>query len=253
MEAQHGHSSSCCNIPPVVSSDYKPKGRYETVGETKMYVTGPATATKAIFFVFDIFGYFDQTVQGADILAYADKDHQYLVFVPDFFDGKPADIAWMPPDTEEKQQALGGFFQSQGAPPTAVGKVPGLVKAISAQYPHIGTWGGLGFCWGGKVISVTGSMDASLFSAGAQCHPAMVDPAEAPGIKIPMLLIASGDEEVETVKAFEDGLAVPKQVVRFDDQIHGFMGARGDLDNPRVKAEYERGYKVVLDFFSKHL
>lgn len=216
-------------------------------------MTGPATATKAILFIFDIFGYFDQTLQGADILAHSDKKNEYLVFMPDFFDGKPADLAWMPPDTPEKQQALGGFFQAQGAPPAAVGKIPGIVKAIGDQYPQIKKWGGLGFCWGGKVISVTCSMDSSLFSAGAQCHPAMVDPSEAPGIKIPMLMIASGDEDADTVRAFESGLSVPKQVERYDDQIHGFMTARGDLSSERVKAEYERGYKTVLQFFAKHL
>lgn len=56
-------------------------------------VTGPASADKAIFFIFDIFGYFPQTLQGADILATSDKDQPYQVFMPDFFDGKAADIA----------------------------------------------------------------------------------------------------------------------------------------------------------------
>lgn len=159
----------------------------------------------------------------------------------------------MPPDTEEKQKALGGFFGAQGAPPAAVGKVPGLVKAIGEKYSGISNWGILGFCWGGKVVSVTCSMDSSLFSAGAQCHPAMVDPSEAPGIKIPMLMIASGDEDAETVKAFEAGLTGPKQVERFGDQIHGFMTARGDLEDEKVKKEFERGYKMVLNFFAKYL
>jgi hypothetical protein len=57
-------------------------------------VTGPSTASSAILFIYDIFGYFPQTLQGADILATSDKDHQYLVVIPDFFDGTPADIAW---------------------------------------------------------------------------------------------------------------------------------------------------------------
>lgn len=57
-------------------------------------MSGPANASKALFFVFDIFGYFPQSLQGADILATSDKDHNYQVFMPDFFDGKPADISW---------------------------------------------------------------------------------------------------------------------------------------------------------------
>lgn len=57
-------------------------------------VTGPVNATRAIFIVFDIFGYFPQAIQGADILSTSDKDHTYQVFMPDFFDDKPADISW---------------------------------------------------------------------------------------------------------------------------------------------------------------
>lgn len=56
--------------------------------------------------IYDIFGYFPQTIQGADILAYSDKEHAYQVFMPDFFDGEPADIAWLfsPLGTEEEDE-----------------------------------------------------------------------------------------------------------------------------------------------------
>jgi len=54
-------------------------------------VTGPASAKKAILVIYDIFGFFPQTIQGADILAAAGE---YQVFMPDFFEGEPADIAW---------------------------------------------------------------------------------------------------------------------------------------------------------------
>lgn len=32
------------------------------------------------------------------------------MFMPDFFDGKPADISWYPPDTDDKGKKLGEFF-----------------------------------------------------------------------------------------------------------------------------------------------
>lgn len=57
-------------------------------------VTGPADATKAIVFIYDIFGYFDQTLQGADILAHSDGNQKYRVFMPDWFKGKPCPIEW---------------------------------------------------------------------------------------------------------------------------------------------------------------
>jgi uncharacterized C2H2 Zn-finger protein len=39
----------------------------------------------------------------------------------------------------------------------------------------------------------------------------------------------------------------------FPNQVHGWMAARGDLEQEKVKKEYERGYKMVLDFFHKHM
>jgi hypothetical protein len=90
-------------------------------------VTGPATATKALLFIYDIFGYFPQTVQGADILASSDEHSPYLIFMPDWFEGQPADISWYPPDTKEKGEKLGAFFQGPGAPPTTAGKIPEFV------------------------------------------------------------------------------------------------------------------------------
>jgi hypothetical protein len=75
-----------------------PCARYSNNNNKKMLtfedVTGPSNASKAIFFIYDIFGYFPQSIQGADILSTSDKDNQYQVFVPDFFEGKPADISW---------------------------------------------------------------------------------------------------------------------------------------------------------------
>jgi len=111
----------------------------------------------------------------------------------------------------------------------------------------------VGFCWGGKIVSLTTSTTSTPFKAGAECHPAMVDPSDATNIKIPLCMLASGDEPAEDVKKFEANLNGEKHVEIFADQIHGWMAARADLDDGRVKAEYERGYKTLLEFFAKHL
>lgn len=69
---------------------------------------------------------------------------------------------------------------------------------------------------------------------------------------MPYVLLASGDEPADTVKDFESKLKVPHHVETFLDQVHGFMAARGDLSNPRVKEKYARGYKTLLEFFGRH-
>jgi dienelactone hydrolase len=114
-------------------------------------VTGSSSAESAIFYVADIFGFRSQSLQGADILACSDSEKQRLVFIPDFFDGKPAELEWYPPKDESQQKALSAFFQNQGSPPRAASKIPGLVEEIERQYPSIRSWAILGFCWGGKV------------------------------------------------------------------------------------------------------
>jgi hypothetical protein len=92
-------------------------------------------------------------LQGSDLLAYGNDKEQYQVFVPDFLLGQYADHTWFPPDTAEKGQAMGAFFQGPANPVTTVQKIPGLVKTISeSSSGSIESWAILGKCWGGKVI-----------------------------------------------------------------------------------------------------
>jgi len=247
-----GHSESCCTTPVVVSTGYKAKGAYEEHAGYRTYVTGSSEATKGIVTIMDLFGFFEQTVQGADIMAGGDGKVKYKVFMPDWFKGEPLDISCVPPDTPEKQEKLTGFIKKH-SPPSAASQLPGLVKTLSAANPHITSWGVMGFCWGGKVTTLAVSDAATNpFAIAASCHPAMVDASGAGAIKVPFALLASGDEPGDDVRAFERALTVPKHVEIFKDQIHGWMAARSKLSDERVKAEYARGYKTLLDFFGKH-
>lgn len=102
------------------------------------------------------------------------------------------------------------------------------------------------------MVSLATAADDNPFSVGAEAHPAMVDLNDAKGIKVPLALLASKNEDVEAVKGFESALAGPKHVETFGDQIHGWMAARADLTDARVKEEYTRGYKTILEFWGKN-
>lgn len=108
------------------------------------------------------------------------------------------------------------------------------------------------YCWGGKVVSLATASVLNPFKAAAVCHPAMVEPKDAAVIKVPFIMLASGEEPADKVKEFEKKLEGPKHVEIFEDQVHGFMAARGDLSKERTKNEYIRGYKTILEFFGKH-
>lgn len=252
------HSAACCKLPPVVAEGYEPKGKYIELGGIRTYVTGPADASTAILSIYDIFGFFPQTIQGADIISASLTDSPAskptLVLIPDFFDGNPADIAWYPPDTPEKGAKLGEWFGS-AAPPAHIPKVAGLVSAAEAQFPSITSWGALGYCWGAKMTSILASTPSlPQFKAIVQTSPALIDISEATKITIPVMVLASKDENADEITAYENGLTQGvKHVETFEDQVHGWMSARGDLSGGKSLTEYERGYSLTSEFFYKNL
>jgi dienelactone hydrolase len=122
--------------------------------------------------------------------------------MPDFFDGKPADISWYPPDTKEKGEKLGEFFNSQGAPGKTVERISKVLKEIESQRSSITEWGVVGLCWGGKVVNLS-SQKGTPFKAAVAAHPAMVDANDAPGVSIPYAMLPSKDESKEDVEKWQ--------------------------------------------------
>ena len=190
-------------------------------------VTGPKDAKEALFLFYDIFGFKDQIIQGAD-------------------------ISWYPPNTDEKQSKLGEWFGRNG-PPAHLPRVQPTMSAIKEKYPNISTWGMMGYCWGGKCVSLIAGKPNTAFKAAVQTSPAMVSPEDAEKVGIPMCMLASKEEPAEDVKKYEEALKVKKHVETFSTQLHGFMSARGDLKDDECKKEYERGYKVALTFFHDNM
>lgn len=111
-------------------------------------ITGPSTATIGIIDIYDIFGISNQTIQGADLLA---ARLNALVLVPDFFHGERADLAWFPPDTEEKKQALFGFINTKASVAEKVGVLGKVAEDAKVKFASVKSWGAFGLCWGGKV------------------------------------------------------------------------------------------------------
>lgn len=152
--------------------------------------------------------------------------------------------------TEEQKKGLYSWFPTR-MPPSGAAKIPKIITDIEAVYGSK-TWGAVGFCWGGKVVSLTSGPD-TLFKASVQAHPGMIDPADAEKISIPTLMLASEEESAEEVKKWDEALKVEKYVERFGDQVHGWMSARGNLEDEKCREAYEKGYKVFLEWFAKYL
>lgn len=142
-------SKACCEIPPVITHDYTPKGVFGEVADFKSYITGPKSSKTGILVIFDIFGYFPQTLQGADILASA----EHLVVMPDFFKGEVAEPNCYPPDTPEKGKVLMAFLNGPANAKDGEANVRAIAEELKKEYPGVERWGVVGYCWGGKVGS----------------------------------------------------------------------------------------------------
>jgi len=243
-------SHACCTVPPV-QIEYTPKGKYIEVEGLKTYATGSTDAKRGIIVVYDIFGYYPQTLQGADILAHGDHEQPYQVFMPDLFGENACPIEWYPPDNPDKEKKIGEWFGKYAQPPDHLPKLKKIVEKLKSER-GIDTWAVLGYCWGGKIANVL-SQGESLFKAGASVHPAMVDTGDAEKLSIPFAMLPSGDEDKEACEKHKAAQKTPGILEFFPTQVHGWMAARADLKKEDVKKEYERGYKVLLDFYHDHV
>lgn len=174
--------------------------------------------------------------------------------MPDFFNGEPADTAWYPPDTDEKKANFFNFIQTMADPVKKSTLVPNFIKQAD-QTSLKGTfesWAIVGFCWGGRIAAILAG-EGSLFKAAVSCHPGMLKNEDAARVTIPFAILASKDEPAEEVASFAAHLKVPKYIETFPTQIHGWMSARGNLGNPEVLREYERGYRTAVKFLAEHV
>ncbi|KAI0836909.1 alpha/beta-hydrolase [Hypoxylon sp. FL0890] len=250
-------SNACAQIPPV-SSDYTPKGTYETIAGFKTYVIGPKDPQTAIIDIYDIFGLAPQTLQGADRLS---ASLNALVIVPDLLEGVYVQRAWLPANTDEKKAALAKFLSQQAAFPKGVGKLIEVRKVAGEKWPSIGDrWGVFGLCWGGKLaVMACGKGNEGpgrVFKVSGTAHPGALEAEDAEALTAPHICLASPGEPADVVAQYKEILVKPGKVgvvETYETMFHGWMGARAKLEDEKNRSEYERGYNQVAEFFAKYL
>jgi len=253
--ATHNTNVACCTIP-AVQSDYNPKGSYKSYGGfEKVYVTGPEKSDNAIIAVYDIFGFFPQTQQGADRIASSMKT---TVYMPNFFEPKDAfSISKFPPKSDENKAALQAFFGPDGAafPPSNIGKLIKFAEALKSDgYNHVGAYG---FCWGAKICISSGTAGTPL-DAVAMVHPAMLSADDAEKLTIPLAMYITKDESVTEYNRINDIIAKKPFASKndsknYENMFHGFAAARANLENEDNKKEFEDVYGKLVAFFSNNL
>jgi len=231
-------SEACCTIPPI-SSDYSPKGTEGSVAGYKTYEIG--TGDQVVIFVYDIFGYWPTTKQGADSIALAGLK----VVMPDFFRGEPFPSEAY--DDPEKRKNVGGFIQTKGNPAATAQAIRNIAKELKSKGAK--SVGVVGLCWGGKVATLAGS-DASALDAVSSIHPAFVDAKDVETLAVPIAFFPSKDEDPAAVekfwKAVEEKTSIGQKSVfnLYKTVHHGFAGAR-------AKPNDEENIKQFSDVYSR--
>ncbi|KAM0813305.1 putative Dienelactone hydrolase family protein [Seiridium cardinale] len=224
----------CAKLPPA-SSSYSPKGNWDTVAGLNTYVTGDSYSTRAVIFIYDIFGPAPQSLQGADRLASS-------------LNGLKA--------------AFAKFRAEQAGIPPNVERLLEVRRLAGEKWPSVGEdgWGVFGLCWGGKIgVLVSGKDNEGTdrkFSASGTAHPSRLDAQDAEALTVPYLCLASPGEPADVVAQYKEILSKPGKVgvvKTYDSMFHGWMGGRAKLDDEKNRAEYERGYDQTAEFFGKYL
>ncbi|WOO78917.1 putative AIM2 family protein [Vanrija pseudolonga] len=242
-------SHQCCTLAPA-QAEYTPKGEYADFNGLKTYWTGPTDTGKAVLYVYDVFGFSPQALQGADLLASAG----YRVAIPDFLQGNyatPEMFSGTPEGNAARAKLFGGF---PGVPTSQSEQIGKALDGLKAQgYAKVGA---SGFCWGWKAI--VSAEKVNEFDAISAAHPSFIDVADAEKIKgTPVLLLPSGGEDKATVDglyaALEKANPGNNFIKWYPDDVHGFAAARADLKDDKQRGAFHDAFVQFTNFFKAKL
>jgi dienelactone hydrolase len=233
-------TEDCCKPAPPAVDDAV--GKEELVADVPAYVTGSHSASAAVIFISDLFGFDTPLLRRlADKVAKAG----YFVVVPDFFHGDP----FVGGQGENLFQGLDTWLPKH-MPNGSVGDVKKIVEYLRAK--GISSFGASGFCWGAKVAALLGKDDT--FRALVQLHPSLADASDYEEVKPPIAVLASPTDQAEELAAPILGARTDiKSFVKvFPNVFHGWT-VRYDENDPEIVAKAEEAHKDMLDWYAKYL
>ncbi|KAF4956887.1 hypothetical protein FGADI_3490 [Fusarium gaditjirri] len=266
------------------SHNEKPTGVVREVFGRQTYVAAPsgcAPAKGIIVIVPDAFGWeFVNNRLLADEYALRGD---FLVYLPDFMDGRPAplwllDVIGQLTDTT---LSLNWIWKPWYAMQVAYGVAPFFAyNSFGSAWPRIRSFfealrskegpqrriGAAGFCWGGRPVLTLAHSDAKtadgmpLVDAVFTGHPSALSlPEDAEKITKPVSLAIGDNDQVTTVSqtdvirnAWQTLQDIPTEIVVYPGAGHGFC-VRADPNNKDQFRQSKEGEEQALKWFGKHL
>jgi dienelactone hydrolase len=111
-------------------------------------------------------------------------------------------------------------------------------------------FGVFGFCWGAYIAMTAGKEATYSFVGGA--HPSLLGKAKeiSEPVQVPVILISCKEDPMEEVKEVTDKKPFASKCFyqRFDDQVHGFLGARGNYKDATVASRAGEAVELIANF-----
>ncbi|KAK5940229.1 hypothetical protein PMZ80_007649 [Knufia obscura] len=263
--------SSCC-LSGQLHNHATPTGSVKTIGDLSTYVAEPSPDQninpKTLIFLVDIFGY---ELPNTRLLADEYAKQGFLVYVPDILQGDPLPISFLqnvePPLKDQEQAGLIDKTKNTAIVGATLGTwlpkhreavtLPIVEKFVDdVKKTATGKVGTIGFCFGGRysILMAHGKVDAAY-----ACHPSLVAiPGDFEPVTKPLSLAVGtkdsllSDEQNDQIKEILDKNSVPTELVKYQDQIHGFS-LRGDWSSDKDKKAQDDALKQGVAWFNEHL
>lgn len=68
-----------------------------------------------------------------------------------------------------------------------------------------------------------------------------------------MLALNSKDETGEETELSKPNLKIPHRFEMYSEMIYGWLAARGDLADEKVRLDFQKGCEQVLQWFAEHV
>jgi dienelactone hydrolase len=251
----------------------EPIGKVISINGIQTYLSEPSQPSKATLVIAtDIFGF---TLPNVRLIADAFAKQSYRCLIPDLFNGTepPADLL---EDSLAFQTQASPFFSKVKAISRFAWHLPGflyrnpiskgiqIIKTIIQHASNDGKVFALGYCWGGRIVTILAQDSALPLEAVCAAHPS--------GLNIPTdiqllcksmyIILAEIDMEMKEPErlVIKDTLR-QKQVEHphlffeykyYQGMIHGFSVRGCEMDS-HVKRQREDAFDTTVSFFNKFI
>ncbi|WVN87541.1 uncharacterized protein L203_102724 [Cryptococcus depauperatus CBS 7841] len=246
-QSNSNHTKPKVSHPVSKPFGYQPKGEYKSVESyEKVYVTGPEGAKHALVVIYDIFGFWDATIQGSDLLtSHLSATLPTRVLMPDVFKGHP-----FPADKDGDKKLLQEFLATTAKLEDRLPEIIDFAKDLKKSFVKVSI---MGYCWGGKMTLL--SLDENTpFEAGAVVHPAMIAKNDGEKLSAKLAFYPSQDEPKDIVKEIEELIKSKPFADKCDYHLydtvhHGWAAARANLKDFENAKQYQDVYKRLAEYF----